>query len=105
MLPRRFFASVSVVGLTVVCSGMATAHTATPGSGPAYPIKSIRIATAGIGGGNDVIARLIAQAMSGPFGQQLIVDNQPTPLLPDVVAKAPPDGYTLRGAGTPPRHR
>ncbi len=95
MLPPRAIASFGLAGLTVMCSGMATGQSATAGAGQAYPIKPIRIATAGVGGGNDVIARLIAQGISGPIGQQVIVDNRPTRLLPDLVAKAAPDGYTL----------
>ena len=60
-----------------------------------YPAKSIRIVTAPIGGGNDFPARLIALALAGPLGQQIVVDNRPTVLIANVVAKSPPDGYTL----------
>ncbi|HEY0336883.1 MAG TPA: tripartite tricarboxylate transporter substrate-binding protein, partial [Burkholderiales bacterium] len=51
-------------------------------------------------GGNDLPARLIARALSGPLGQQLIVDNRPTVLIADIVAKAPPDGHTLLVTGS-----
>ncbi len=66
----------------------------------AYPVKTIRLVTSPIGGGNDFPARLIAAAMAGPLGQQIVVDNRPTVLIADVVAKSPPDGYTLLLTGS-----
>lgn len=65
-------------------------------SGQDYPNKSIRIVTAVPGGTGDVAARLIARGLSGSFGQHVIVDNRPSGVIPaEIVAKAPPDGYTL----------
>ena len=73
-------------------------------AGPAftqnYPSKPIRIVTSPAGGGNDFPARLIARAISGPLGQQVIVDNRATVLIADIVAKAPPDGHTLLVTGS-----
>jgi len=63
-------------------------------------VRAIRIVTSPAGGGNDFPARLIARAISGPLGQQVIVDNRPTILIADLVAKAPPDGYTLLVTGS-----
>ena len=60
-----------------------------------YPAKPVRIVTAPAGGGNDFSARLVARGISGPLGQQVIVDNRPTVLAPEIVAKAAPDGYTM----------
>jgi tripartite-type tricarboxylate transporter receptor subunit TctC len=60
-----------------------------------YPAKAVRIVTAPAGGGNDFSARLVARGISGPLGQQVIIDNRPTVLAPEIVAKAAPDGYTL----------
>jgi tripartite-type tricarboxylate transporter receptor subunit TctC len=61
-----------------------------------YPSKSIRIVTNAAGGGNDFMARVIAQEISGPLGQAVIIDNRPTGVIQaEVVYKAPPDGYTL----------
>ena len=65
-----------------------------------YPVKAIRIVTSPIGGGNDFPARLIAAAIAGPLGQQIVVDNRPTVLIADIVAKSPPDGYTLLLSGS-----
>ena len=60
-----------------------------------YPTRPIRIITAPAGGGNDFSARLVARGVSGPLGQQVIVDNRPTVLAPEIAAKAAPDGYTM----------
>lgn len=65
-----------------------------------YPSRPVRIITSPAGGGNDLPARLIARAITGPLGQQVIVDNRPTILIADLVAKAPPDGYTLLLTGS-----
>jgi tripartite-type tricarboxylate transporter receptor subunit TctC len=69
-------------------------------NGQEYPVKPIRIVTSPIGGGNDFPARLIALAVAGPLGQQIVVDNRPTVLIADIVAKSPPDGYTLLLSGS-----
>ena len=46
------------------------------------------------------MARLIAQGISGPLGQPVIVDNRASGIIPgEIVAKAPPDGYTLLVGG------
>jgi tripartite-type tricarboxylate transporter receptor subunit TctC len=50
------------------------------------------------GGGNDVIARLVAQKMSEGTAGQVLVDNKTGAsglIAADILAKAPPDGTTL----------
>jgi tripartite-type tricarboxylate transporter receptor subunit TctC len=50
------------------------------------------------GGGNDVLARLLAQRMSAALGQPFVIENRPGAggtLGARAVAKAAPDGYTL----------
>ena len=37
--------------------------------GQEYPSKPIRIMTSEVGGGTDIMARLLAQGISGPLGQ------------------------------------
>ena len=65
-------------------------------SGQDYPVKPVRLVSPGPGGGADFVARLIAQGISGPLGQQVVVDNRPAGVIPgQIVAKARPDGYTL----------
>jgi tripartite-type tricarboxylate transporter receptor subunit TctC len=65
-------------------------------SGQSYPNKPIRMVTSPIGGGGDFIARQVAQAISGPLGQPVIVENRPSGIiLGEILSKAPADGYTL----------
>ena len=65
-----------------------------------YPSRPIRIVTSPPGGGNDFVARMIAQEISAPLGQQVIVDNRSGGVIPgEIVSRAPPDGYTLLAAG------
>lgn len=66
-----------------------------------YPNKPIRIVTAAPGGGNDLIARTVAQGISGPLGQQVVVDNRGGGVIAgEIVSKAPRDGYTLLVTGS-----
>lgn len=65
----------------------------------AYPARTIRIIVpTASGGGNDMVARLIAQGLSERLGRQVIAENRPgagTIIGTELVAKSPPDGYTL----------
>jgi tripartite-type tricarboxylate transporter receptor subunit TctC len=83
----------------LLAAGLA-AQIAAPVHAQSYPAKPIRIVTSPAGGGNDFPARLIARALAGPLGQQIVVDNRPTIIIADIVAKAPPDGYTLLITGS-----
>ena len=68
--------------------------------GEDYPNKPVRIVTSEPGGGNDFAARLIAQGLSLTFKQRVVVDNRGI-IAAEIVAKAPPDGYTLLFYGNP----
>ena len=92
MTKRCFIADALWAGLAALCAGAACAQT--------YPAKPVRIVTAPAGGGNDFSARLVARGIGGPLGQQVIVDNRPTILGPEIVSKAAPDGYTLLLTGS-----
>src|SRR3954470_9254610 len=69
----------------------------------AYPTKPIHlIVPFPPGGGNDTVARAIAQQVGPDLGQPLVIDNRPGAggaVGAELAAKAPPDGYTLFLAG------
>src|SRR5712691_13253091 len=64
----------------------------------AWPAKPIRWVVPYTGGGiTDVVTRVVTQKMQTSLGQPIVVDNRPganSILGADIVAKAPPDGYT-----------
>jgi tripartite-type tricarboxylate transporter receptor subunit TctC len=63
-----------------------------------YPTKPIRwIIPFAPGGGNDLIARIIGQRLTGIWGQAVIVDNRPGAggnIAAEITARSAPDGYT-----------
>ena len=65
----------------------------------AYPSKPVRMIIAWPpGGANDIAGRIVAQKLTENTGQQFVVDNRGGAsgiLGSDVVAKSPPDGYTI----------
>jgi tripartite-type tricarboxylate transporter receptor subunit TctC len=64
-----------------------------------YPRKPIRmIIPYPPGGPTDILGRIVAQNLTEKLGQQVVVENKPGAsgmIGADLVAKAPPDGYTL----------
>jgi len=83
--------------LTAVLFG-ATAHCET------YPSRPITLLVpAAAGGGNDTVARTVAEKMSRLLGQQIVIENRPGAggsLAARQVARSEPDGYTI-GIGNP----
>ena len=73
--------------LLACACGLAAAQT--------FPVKPVRIVTTEAGSGTDFGARMVAQCISGPLGQQVVVENRGGVMPNEVVAKAQPDGYTL----------
>jgi tripartite-type tricarboxylate transporter receptor subunit TctC len=71
-----------------------------------FPTKPIRIIVPYVPGGpTDVFARIVAQKLSENLGQQVIIDNRGggnAIIGTEMVAKAPPDGYTLLFNSTGP---
>jgi tripartite-type tricarboxylate transporter receptor subunit TctC len=91
MLTRRFFLAT-------------TASAALAGAGEAaaqstYANQSIRMMVGyAAGGGVDLVARLLQEPMKAALGQTIVIENRTgasAMLATNVVAKAPPDGYTL----------
>src|SRR5258708_12225653 len=64
-----------------------------------YPSKPVKIIVAySPGGGNDFIARLMAQKLTSALGQQFIVENKPGAggtIGFEAGVRSAPDGYTL----------
>jgi tripartite-type tricarboxylate transporter receptor subunit TctC len=68
-----------------------------------YPVKPIRLLVGfPPGGGNDGMARLLAQKLGERWGTQVVVENRPGGngiVLMQLLASAPPDGYTIALGG------
>lgn len=64
-----------------------------------YPVKSVRLMVPFVAGGNtDIIARMVTPEMGRTLGQQIVIENRGgagSTIGTEVVAKSPPDGYTL----------
>jgi tripartite-type tricarboxylate transporter receptor subunit TctC len=85
---RRAFVVLATLALAPVAAGA-----------QAYPNKPLRIIVPfAAGGAIDVIARLVGGKVSEGIGQPVVVENRPGAsgiLGADIVAKSPPDGYTI----------
>jgi tripartite-type tricarboxylate transporter receptor subunit TctC len=75
------------------------AISAVPASADTYPSRTVKIIVPfGAGGPADVYARVLAKHLSDETGQSFVVEDRPgagSLIGTDVVAKSPPDGYTL----------
>jgi len=88
----RGLAAIAALVPLALCAGSAC--------GQEYPNRIIKIITAAAGGGSDFIARILAQGIAGPLGQQIVIDNKGTGVLAgEAAVKAQPDGYTLTVQG------
>ena len=91
-LPRRkFLLAAAGAAALPVASRVAKAQ--------AYPARPVRLIVAtAAGGGNDITARLMGQALSQRLGQPFVIENRPGAggnLGTEAVVRAPADGYTL----------
>src|SRR3954464_2115588 len=93
----RSFASLRTTRRAVVLGIVAAPFLARAET--AWPSKPVRIVVPfNPGGAIDAMVRVIADALTSRLGQQVIVDPKPganTIVGSDIVAKAPPDGYTF----------
>jgi len=88
--------------LLTTLAASAAASTAPWARAQSYPDQLIKwVVPYPAGGGTDVIARTLAEAMRQTLGQQIVIDNRPgasTNIGAELVAKAKPDGYTIMSA-------
>jgi tripartite-type tricarboxylate transporter receptor subunit TctC len=92
MSVTRSFAALAIVLVTMLGSG----SSACAQSWPTKPIRMIVPYTPG--GYTDLMARTVGQKLSEALGQPIVFENKPGAnaiIGTDVVAKAPPDGYTI----------
>lgn len=91
-LPRRQF-------LRLAASAAALPAASRIARAQSYPSRPVRLIVGfAPSGGNDIVARLIAQWLSARLGQQFIVENRPgagSNIGTEAVVHSPPDGYTL----------
>ena len=90
---NRFIAPIVAASVTAVATSPALAAEA------AYPSKTITLVVpTAAGGGNDAMARTIAQKLGPLLGQTIIIDNRAGAngsIASEFVARAPADGHTL----------
>jgi tripartite-type tricarboxylate transporter receptor subunit TctC len=96
MLCRRHLLCAGLLALMIpILTTVAVAQSA---AGP-YPNRTVRLVVGfAPGGGNDIIARLLADKLSKSFGQPVIVENKPGAggaVAAAFVKAQPADGYTL----------
>ena len=88
--------ALSICSLAAAATSIASAQD--------YPSRPITLVVPyAAGGGNDVMARVVAEKMSKTLGQNIVVENRAGAggsVATRAVAKAAPDGYTLVLGGT-----
>jgi tripartite-type tricarboxylate transporter receptor subunit TctC len=89
--------------ILALCAGLLLGGSALAQNYPSRPIRLVVGYSAG--GGNDLIARIVAAKLQEKLGQPVVVDNKPgaqSIVAAEMVAKSPSDGYTLLVAPSGP---
>jgi tripartite-type tricarboxylate transporter receptor subunit TctC len=88
MLPRTFAAALALGAASALAQDAST-----------YPSKPIHIVVPfTAGSATDILARTFGERMTAAWGQPVVIENKPGAggsIGAGVVAKSPPDGYTL----------
>src|SRR5689334_17613423 len=83
----------------VIAALIAIAGTHATVEAQTYPTRAIRLVVPSApGGGTDILGRALGNKLSEYLAQQVVVDNRAgagTTIGIDIVAKSPPDGYTV----------
>jgi tripartite-type tricarboxylate transporter receptor subunit TctC len=95
-MPRHRIARFSIGTLFITAwTGIAVAQS--------FPARPVRIVVPFPAGGSfDVTARILAQRMTAPLGQSVVVENRPgggTIIATEYVSRQPADGYTMLVTG------
>jgi tripartite-type tricarboxylate transporter receptor subunit TctC len=85
--------------LSAVAAALLPTMFAAPLAAQEYPVKPVRFVIAfSPAGPSDILTRIVGSKLAESMGQVFIFDNRPGAggnLAGEIVAKAPPDGYTL----------
>jgi tripartite-type tricarboxylate transporter receptor subunit TctC len=88
-------AAAAIIGASAGIAPAEETSTAAPVPWPTRPVRLV--VGAGAGGGTDIAARVVAQALSELLGQPVVVENRAGAggtTAAEAVAKSPKDGYT-----------
>jgi len=98
-MENRLLRSFSSAAARIVAAGVLTVLACSAAAEQPYPSRPITfIVPFGPGGGNDVIARIVAQKVSESWPYPMVVENRPGAsggIGVEIAAKAAPDGYTI----------
>jgi tripartite-type tricarboxylate transporter receptor subunit TctC len=92
----------TLMGSSLAALGMARAGATHAQAWPSRPITLV--APYGAGGSNDILTRLLGEALAARLGQSFTVENKSgagTRIANEYVARAAPDGYTVLHAAAP----